>query len=916
MGKEAPGKLFGTNTRPVEAEYNLVDTKTITKPHNVPIALEAFRPISEPAAIESVEAVMSIRDIVSSRAFKATPRVAYGATGPQTMSREAFEKVKEYMNANAQDFNLYGSLVGKAYLGEGGRVSLADVDALINTKGKTAPREHAENIFKLMMETDYPNAKITRVEFKNNTGEMDYLLQGEIGGKPFIQMKVEKSVLTGTRYSGRYTADIGTMKKGQLALDLHPHRLGSGGEWIEIPGISARTMGYSSIVWGKGTMGYGKLVLPKEGKATIGFDRIKDVVDLSDFARDAASRLYEPVRPGRWSMERTRMAMSAERASETFTRDVYALDVEGEGANLMAESQNPLAFGEGRINKHGALAAYQASMERIARKGLGEEAVLFPNEKNGIPQGKAIVEPHELDFIRKAEDIKSREYIEVFNKKNLLLGSNIGSRGSVSYPENIPEKQLIGSTTIHSHPSYWALDQLGAVLRGITKPYEPLLISQKTTMSFSDADILGQYNTGEKIGMVYSIPKKTIQLFEYPKRGLSEANIEFAQDRSETYAAIKIVEEVNEAKLKYREEASKTNIIGAARLYLGFRTRTGPEIDARFFQNKLTEYARLTKSKYYQLSNIDMETGLADVEVFNEPDTAMYSIANSRFKPGELAYDISPYTVGSSAFVGATKASLFSYPAKVESNYRVPSGSKYSLSSDYSIKNVGGSVYAASQPSEYSQRGYTVSDYGGYKPSGYTPSNYVGYAPKGYAPSNYGGYKPSGYGLKPTGYSQKGYGQKAYGTIVTPRAYGSVVSSKPYGSALPVTTTYGLSTRTYQGEYTIPTQKALPPTRAVPKSPLWSPRSPVSPIIFPPTVPSFPWALNEQERKVKRRRRRGVLVSQWLIKNPVPRISTVYGPYKWRYNVDTPAFGRRFSGSKVIVQSFPGDTTWLKKRGI
>ena len=69
----------------------------------------------------------------------------------------------------------------------------------------------------------------------------------------------------------------------------------------------------------------------------------------------------------------------------------------------------------------------------------------------------------------------------------------------------------------------------------------------------------------------------------------------------------------------------------------------------------------------------------------------------------------------------------------------------------------------------------------------------------------------------------------------------------------------------------------------------------------------------EFKRELKRRRRRGVLVSQWLIKNPVPRVSTLIGPAVFKYNIDVPAYARRFSAGAVKVESFPGETVYLKR---
>jgi hypothetical protein len=71
----------------------------------------------------------------------------------------------------------------------------------------------------------------------------------------------------------------------------------------------------------------------------------------------------------------------------------------------------------------------------------------------------------------------------------------------------------------------------------------------------------------------------------------------------------------------------------------------------------------------------------------------------------------------------------------------------------------------------------------------------------------------------------------------------------------------------------------------------------------------------EVKRGQKRRKRRGVLVSQFNVKVPVPRLSQLLTPMKFKYNKDPVPFNLKRSGTKVIVETFPGGTEWLRRGG-
>ena len=88
-------------------------------------------------------------------------------------------------------------------------------------------------------------------------------------------------------------------------------------------------------------------------------------------------------------------------------------------------------------------------------------------------------------------------------------------------------------------------------------------------------------------------------------------------------------------------------------------------------------------------------------------------------------------------------------------------------------------------------------------------------------------------------------------------------------------------------------------------------------LLTPPlvTTPTEITVLIEGKREVKRRKRRGVLVSQFNVKVPVPRLSQLLTPMKFKYNKDPMPFNLKRSGTKVIVETFPGGTEWLRKGG-
>ncbi|MDD4972679.1 MAG: hypothetical protein PHT07_24885, partial [Paludibacter sp.] len=347
IGKTSPAKLFkGETIIPGEFDVMGQNIKPIQSVH----MLNALEPRITPEAATSVRSIMGARDAASSIYY--TPKVMqpYGVTKPSTIGSKAWTKITEYVSKNPNDFGIYGSTVGKAYLGEYGRATLGDFDTLITPK---TARVHSENIFKILVKEDFPGSKIIKEINPKKPGE--YSLRAiDKSGNPILTFKEEKSVLTGTRYSARQPS-------GQIVLDLHPHSI-TGGEWVNIPGTSVQTMGFRQIIWGKSTMGYGKLILPESGKlGTVGFERVKDVVDLTHMARKGAFDLYKPGKFGTLSRPfRAQKGLIFEKAANAFERDVISSG-DSEGISLLREARNPLKTWEGTDARFSALKALKES---------------------------------------------------------------------------------------------------------------------------------------------------------------------------------------------------------------------------------------------------------------------------------------------------------------------------------------------------------------------------------------------------------------------------------------------------------------------------------------------------------------------------------------------------------------------------
>jgi hypothetical protein len=305
IGRTAPLKLFrgepiipgmfdvlGTNLKPIQSVH----------------MLNALESRITPEASITVHSIMGVRDAASSIYYNPRIMQSYGVTKPSTIGSRAWNRITNYISHNPNDFGIYGSTVGKAYLGEYGRATLGDFDTLI-TPGTA--RAHSENIFRILVREDYPGARIIREINPTRPGE--YSLRAvDTSGNTLLTFREERSVLTGTRYSTRQPS-------GQIVLDLHPHSI-TGGEWVNIPGTTVQTMGFRQIIWGKSTMGYGRIILPESGRlGTVGFERVKDVVDLTHMARKGAFDLYHEGRLGTLSRPfRAQKGLVFERAANAF----------------------------------------------------------------------------------------------------------------------------------------------------------------------------------------------------------------------------------------------------------------------------------------------------------------------------------------------------------------------------------------------------------------------------------------------------------------------------------------------------------------------------------------------------------------------------------------------------------------------
>jgi hypothetical protein len=273
------------------------------------------------------------------------------------------------------------------------------------------------------------------------------------------------------------------------------------------------------------------------------------------------------------------------------------------------------------------------------------------------------------------------------------------------------------------------------------------------------------------------------------------------------------------------------------------------------------------------------------------------------------------------------KSVIEAYPISTKSDYtkwekkgdiRTSYPTAVSSKSDYTLTGYPKSKYPISSAS--SIVGYTPTMATGYtSPSVYIPDKYIGtkyttpYNPVGYTT----GYKPTGYTTPidyiPTKYTSGKYTTPYKGTptLYTPTDYIPTKYVTPY-----TPTGYkpgGYIPTTYIPENYIPT-----------KTPYTTPKIPVPTtvkIVKPYPVPIIPktavWSGIgfEVKRGQKRRKRRGVLVSQFNVKVPVPRLSQLLTPMKFKYNKDPVPFNLKRSGSKVIVETFPGGTEWLRKGG-
>jgi len=114
--------------------------------------LSAVEHLINPSDVATLKAIIELRDITSSYPNLLTVKERFGETTPVSMKPETYGALQDYMNLNAKDMRLYGSLVGRVYLGEGGRLTLGDVDALL-AEGKA--QFHADNMWDIYLKKEF-----------------------------------------------------------------------------------------------------------------------------------------------------------------------------------------------------------------------------------------------------------------------------------------------------------------------------------------------------------------------------------------------------------------------------------------------------------------------------------------------------------------------------------------------------------------------------------------------------------------------------------------------------------------------------------------------------------------------------------------------------------------------------------------
>jgi len=271
------------------------------------------------------------------------------------MKAETYEAIREYMDANAKDMRLYGSLVGRSYLGEGGRATLGDVDALLQA---SKAQFHADNMWKIYLEkefgTDAYEITSTEKTYLTKSGDkMSDVLRtatSKSTGEVLSKLQSGSSQITGRRL-------MGITPTGEHALDLHP--ITDLKYSVDIAGTKVKTIPVEDLIWGKQTIGnppIGTITIGKTGsEVTIEMGgRVKDAFDTMVFAQTAAADAY---RNPKINLD---LGMRLESDAGVLSRKVMALDssekIGGypEGVTLgtfLKETVNPLERSDVQLAK-------------------------------------------------------------------------------------------------------------------------------------------------------------------------------------------------------------------------------------------------------------------------------------------------------------------------------------------------------------------------------------------------------------------------------------------------------------------------------------------------------------------------------------------------------------------------------------
>lgn len=254
--------------------------------------LEALEGIISKADSDYVRSIITLRDITSSGKVKLQQVEPYGIHSPVTMKPETFEAIKEYINANPEDIRLYGSLVGKVYLGKSGRSTLGDVDALMKS---SRAQEIADSLWDIYLKGEFgegsykvrsTETKILNAEGKTHTDILREALTP--GGDLLSKLETGSSQITGHRI-------MGLTPTGEHALDLHPIENLKYNSIIE--GTTVKTIPIEDLIWGKQTIGnppIGTVTISRTGtEAVVDVGgRVKDLYDTRSFAAKAAEISY------------------------------------------------------------------------------------------------------------------------------------------------------------------------------------------------------------------------------------------------------------------------------------------------------------------------------------------------------------------------------------------------------------------------------------------------------------------------------------------------------------------------------------------------------------------------------------------------------------------------------------------------